>query len=80
MKLENTNPDTSAAFRLFVAGSGFALPLRHGPSPEIIEDARGRCFAEIDPDGNMSDEAARRAASAIILAVNTCAGFKAVRS
>lgn len=59
---------------------GVVMPLDHHPDEagEIV-CAMGNKLLQVDPDGMLSDEEAYAIAALIILAVNTCGSFKAVR-
>ena len=58
---------------------GVAVPLRlHANEAGEIVDATGTKLLQVDPDGFLSDDHVHAIARLIVLAVNTCGGFRAV--
>jgi hypothetical protein len=75
------DPKTTERFVERLRQLSVKLPLR--PSEEdtgVILDADGIDVLTVDSNGERSDEEAQIIALMIVLAVNTCGGFKAVRS
>ena len=78
--LRVANIKISQQFNSELLRLGVTLPVGHHASEagEIV-DATGRKVLQVDPDGMLPDEQAQAIAAIIILAVNTCGSFRAVR-
>lgn len=73
-------PATTECFVAALASEGVKLPLDLSPNDcGVIVDAGGRGVITIDVNNELPDDQVERIASWIVLAVNTCGGFKAVR-
>lgn len=66
-------------FAAVLAAQGAPAPWdTEDDNPGVLLTANGECVLTIDADRNLPDEVVSAIASAVIVAVNTCAGFKAV--
>lgn len=74
------NPATTEAYVAALAQVGVKLPLNLSTTDTgVITDADGRGIITIDVNNEMPDEQVEIIALWIVLAVNTCGGFKAQR-
>ncbi|TGP22344.1 MULTISPECIES: hypothetical protein [unclassified Mesorhizobium] len=73
------NPATTGAFVEELAGCGVRLPLDVGAELGVIYDADGRDVITIDVNNDRPDEQVELIARWIVLAVNTCGGFRGER-
>ncbi|RWN47161.1 MAG: hypothetical protein EOS03_12445 [Mesorhizobium sp.] len=81
MRLEIVNPGTTEAFVAALAGCGVKLPLAlHSQEVGSVIDADNHEVFVVDVHSELSDEVTEYIASWLVLAVNTCGGFKAVRT
>lgn len=77
--LRITNPQTIDQFRMMLEQLDVPAPWElDSQDPGMINDAIGAHVLTVDEPRDRSDDDAQGIALAIILAVNTCAGFKAV--
>lgn len=73
------NPKTTEEFVALLASAGVKLPLRlHDEDLGVVVDARGHNVLVVDENHARSDDQAEAIAQWIVLAVNTCGGFRAV--
>jgi len=80
LKLEIVNADTTEAFVAALSGLGVKLPLAlHDEEVGSVIDADKHEVFVVDVHSELPNEVAEHIASWIVLAVNTCGGFKAVR-
>jgi len=74
------SPATTGAYVAAMAQEGVTLPVIQGPDEcGVIVDAVGVVVATVDVNNELPDDQVERITSWIILAVNTCGGFRAVR-
>jgi hypothetical protein len=74
------NPATTEAYVAGLAAVGVKLPLNLSVNDTgVITDADGRGIITIDVNNEMPDEQVEIIALWIVVAVNTCGGFKAER-
>ena len=72
--------DTTETYVATLSREGVTLPLSHSAGDcGVIVDANGRGIITVDVNNELPDDQVERIASWIILAVNTCGGFKAER-
>jgi hypothetical protein len=78
LRVENIK--ISEAFNAALLRLGVVMPINHRPNGigEVV-DAEGNIVLQVDPLGTMPDDQASGIAEMIILAVNTCGSFRAVR-
>ncbi len=81
MKLQFTNAETTEQFVAELAKLHVKLPLSlHETETGSVIDATCREIFMVDPNCEWPEAEVEQVALWIILAVNTCGGFKAVRS
>lgn len=79
-ELRIENRATTDAYVAALAREGVKLPLDNSPTDcGVIVDANGKGIITIDVNNELPDDQVERIASWVILAVNTCGGFKAER-
>lgn len=78
LRVENIR--ISEEFNAALLQLGVVMPIDHHPEElgEVV-DATGRKVFQVDPDCELPDDQAQNIAAMIILAVNTCGSFRAVR-
>lgn len=76
--LRITNPQTVDEYRAMLAEAGVPAPWTQPDAAGDVYAADGTHILTIDPDRSRLDELVVTQADLLILAVNTCAGFKAV--
>lgn len=75
------NPKTTEGFVEMLAVLNVKLPVSvSGEDVGVVLDADGNDVLTVDVNAARSDEQANGIAVMIMLAINTCGGFKAVRS
>ncbi|CDX54531.1 conserved hypothetical protein [Mesorhizobium plurifarium] len=81
MKLAITNAETTEQFVAELAKLDVKLPLNLSETDTgVIVDAEGCGIITIDVNSERPDDQVEQIAGWIVMAVNTCGGFKAVRS
>jgi len=76
--LRAENPATTEQFAKLMADQGVRLPL--GLDPDnigVVVDANGNGIITVDVNGELPDDQADKIAACVMLAVNTCGGFRA---
>jgi hypothetical protein len=71
------NPATTETYLKALAECGVKLPLNVGAELGVIYDAEGRDVITIDVNNERADSQVETIALWIVLAVNTCGGFRA---
>lgn len=80
MRLAVESTKTSDAFAAALKEAGAPAPwTEHEKDPATLLDANGVAVLQIDPEVERTDAEANMIAAWVLVAVNTCAGFKAVR-
>lgn len=78
--LRTDNPETTVQFVKAMADIDVKLPLNISPDEVgVVVDADGHAVFVLDVDNDLPDETVTLRAMWIVLAVNTCGGFKAHR-
>jgi hypothetical protein len=77
--LRTENPATTEAYVKALAGCDVKLPVDVGAELGVIYDADGRDVITIDVNNDRPDEQVEIISRWIVLAVNTCGGFRAER-
>jgi hypothetical protein len=73
------NPKTTDQFNALLAARNVQLPLRLSEEDlGVVLDADGRDVFTVDSNGERPDAEVEMIAEWIVVAVNTCGGFKAV--
>lgn len=72
-------PETTEQFAALMAAAGARLPFTSDPSElGVIRDADGNDVLTVDVNNERSDEEVAQIVAWVLVAVNTCGGFKAV--
>ena len=80
-ELRIENPATTDQFVALMEAADVKLPLAlHDGDLGVVVDAEGRDVLTVDVNGGRPDEAVEQIAGWIVLAVNTCGGFRAERA
>jgi hypothetical protein len=80
MDLRVENPTTSEQFAAALRAIDVILPVEVcSDEAAVVRDAAGAVVCVVDADREMSDEDAARLADLIVVALNTCGGFRATR-
>jgi len=75
------NPATTEQFVALLAAQNVCLPLDHAAGDVgVVVDADGNTVFVVDVNNDRDDDEVFRIAAWIVLAVNTCGGFKAERA
>jgi hypothetical protein len=77
MKITTPRPETAAQFVAALSTLQISMPLTSDPkNPGTVIDAGGTTVLVVDPDSERPDSEAHQLAEWIVLAVNTCGGFR----
>ncbi len=79
MKLRVENPNLSSEYVKMLEKLGHPLPWNHNNEAGVIIDANGEAVLIVDVHQERSDQDVHDVIMAILLAVNTCGGFKITR-
>lgn len=70
------SPTTTAEFETWLRHQNAPTPWQASAAGEVF-DADGNLVLQVDPERDRADDKVAQIAAAVIVAVNTCAGFKA---
>lgn len=79
MDLRLENPKTADAFVAALAAIDVVLPVEVDPDNGAIVDAEGVFVCAVDEQEMSTAEDAAALASLIVMAINTCGGYRATR-
>ncbi|TXI06092.1 MAG: hypothetical protein E6Q76_10210 [Rhizobium sp.] len=75
--MTDTRQSPSEQFVSELAALDVKLPVNVTDDVGVIADAGGRAIITVDVNGEMADARVERIALWVVLAINTCGGFKA---
>ncbi|WP_412064027.1 hypothetical protein [Rhizobium sp. SYY.PMSO] len=77
--MTDTRQSPSEQFVSELAALDVKLPVNVTDDVGVIADADGQAIITVDVNGEMADARVERIALWVVLAINTCGGFKAER-